>query len=270
MAFHNMRVLGICMLALLFVGGPAYGTGQFGPESDISGLTLSMGQDQIKKFVKTNYKGRPFALMPVKIATNDYRKDIILGLLLHVKPHQDDNSMERIRVFFNPDTKSKDIFAIYRYVDYGINSRVTMATLIDSLVEKYGQPTSVQGVNYTWSTSGASYNQKTFPHFVNNWHGNGGSLQDEIDYITKNDFMGYFFNNVNPRTEFRGNSGLILNIQISPKLGAPAYVSNITETLIDLNKSVSELTSFKSDFYAKDSQAINERISHDMKNRPGL
>ena len=119
------------------------------PESDILGFKLSMTQKQAKDYAKTKFKGRPFLMVPVKVASSDYAKDSVLGFFLEVKSrHTDDpvlmrQGVEMVRVAFNPNN-SNDIYAVSRFVNFGENSRVTTETLVNSLTAKYGKPVNVR------------------------------------------------------------------------------------------------------------------------------
>lgn len=274
MAFKKIvcivRYVVICALAAIMVGEPAYANGQFGPESDILGFKLSMSQNQAKNYAKTNFKGRPFAILPVNIATNDYKKDSVAGFLLEVKScHSSDpvliqDGVERVQILFNPNNNSSDIFAIFRYINFGVNSRITIATLIDSLVEKYGQPTSVTNSGkqyswYTWAENLAQYNKNActpnmgpfYPYFYEQLNANS-TVSNSVD-ITRREFVNYVNGTPNPnKTALRGKCGEMLIINIRAGLGADSvYAYEMRESLIDFSKGVSELISFRDDFFPK-------------------
>ncbi len=271
----HLLIIYICTVILIVI--PTSANCQFNPNSDINGFSLTMTQGQVLNYVKKEYSTDRFIMMPVEIVTNDYRVNTNLGLQIDIKPYQPNElGRDRVKIFFNPNLASTDIFAIYRWVHFGVNNRITMATLFDSLVEKYGPPTNVHwdihhwDVDYIWSGNGATSDLSTFPCYVNSWTGNASLLKQDSEAIAHN-FLSYVnHNQIDNRNATRRNRGLMLTVHISSQLGAHAYAYEMEETLIDLTKGMPELLSFSIDIFTKSNQIRNQKISHDMKNKPIL
>jgi hypothetical protein len=275
----HWAIFAACILSIIFANRLVFADGQLGPESDILGFNLSMRQAQAKNYAQTHFKGRPLVTIPVKINTSDYRKDAVLGFLLEVKSGNSNSpvikeGIDLIKVVYNPNNNSNDIYAISRIVNYGYSkSRITKATVIDSLVTKYGQPSKIVNHGHdavlTWLANDDIRISKTCmsdrPPLHEAVYGDR-SIQANADG-TSDYFVGTLNAKINPGLIPRRNCGLMLIIIIRANV---EYAYQMEETLIDYSKGVSEWIDFRNDFNTNANESRNKRVTNDLKNKPQL
>lgn len=275
---------------LAVIGGPSYAAGQFGADSDVAGLTLSMTQTQAKQFVAKNYPGAPVIMLPATLIMPGYKLDATAGFAFEAKASRSNaplfaqQDVDRTKILFNPKAASSDIFAISRHVNFGPDNNLTITTLRDSLLEKYGRPIDMKewgvlksDVDFIWAGSASSYNPRIcapdthvyHPYFYEDIYLDR-PLSRSVDETSRG-LASFLSGHGNPKATMRGNCGVVLAVSVRRGLGARSdYVTEMRETLVDLTKGVAELTSFRNDFIARANQIKNEGIARDSLNKPKL
>lgn len=267
------------ILAFLLNDSHAFAEVKFVADSDLLGLSLLMTKSESKNFIKSKYPHKPLIELPVTLASdidskrNKYNEKSIVGFIVDIKKsNQSDDGFEQLEVMSNPDKNSNDIFAVTRKLHYGINkSQLTIKVLMDSLKEKYGDPTDYQDfggyIKTIWAVDNNKYNRNRCN--VNNINGIFYEWPEQYSYenSTEHRFLTYI-NNTQPRSY--SGCGMMLIVTINKVFIAHEYVQDITESLVDLTKGVSELSVYRNNFFKKVNELRNKNISTDMKNKPEL
>jgi hypothetical protein len=274
------------VFAVTLAAGTAAPAGQFGLTSDILGFSLSMSQNEAADFAHKTYPNAPFLMLPVGLVMAGVSVTATGGFVLETKPSQPNGQSfgvtggDRLKVLFNPNKGSSDIFAISRYVNFGV-STMTMATLRNSLFDKYGKPTNTKewgvarDVDFVWAGN-SSYAQRAcepnthsyYPYFYEDVWLNRPLVQS-VDEMSRG-FVNYLNGSATPRVALRVTCGQTLVISIRPSLGAADYAVEMRETLVDLTRGTSELKTFHDDFFGQVDQIKKHKESADAKAKPRL
>ena len=225
-------------------------------------------------------------MLPLTLVLPGYLKNAVGGLVFEPhSSHSNDqfmakNGVERTKVLFNPNDGSDDIFAIYRYVNFDNSVNMTMTSLQDSLIEKYGQPSfTIPSFNkdyltYIWASKGSGYDIKRC-HLDR--FGRDAYFYERVEYSrplsnvideTERRFI-YLINYTGPA--YPTNCGTILFVFIQTKLGSDhQYAYEMRETLIDLTKGASEIAKFRTDVFSAIDEIKNKKLQKDKENKPSL
>lgn len=300
---------------LILAASHAYAAGPVSPESDILGVNLTMARDQAKKFLSSEFPGSETIDLTVQLGTNDFKKSAVLGFIMNITSKADnstnsaksaqaaaqtqlnnrvlgnsplnmpvaaagDYGHDSVTVLADPNDNATDIFAISRYKEFSKANFPVRKVLLDSLTEKYGQPSRTNNLSFTWTAPGVlertrNLQNKCYQDF------NGAYLYE----LNPNDLFGYdnsarsvVLNQVgsnfirvinNPGVFDRSQCGTVL--QITTQLSNDhAYVTSMNETLIDLTKAQSDLTVFAADFSARANAARQDKLLKGSLNKPKL
>jgi hypothetical protein len=278
----SLLALAIFSVLNVFSTGPT-AAGQFTPESDLAGLTLMMNKTQVKEIIAKRYPAAPLQMLPLTLVMPGYLKNIVGGLVFeaHAGPSNNPrNGADRTKVLFDPNEGSDDVFAIYRYVNFDTNTNMTMASLHDSLVEKYGEPSlAITSFNkdywtYIWAAKGSGYDPKRcnldkFGHDAYFYERveYSGPLLNVVDETERR-----FVSVINYKGPgYPTNCGTILFVFIQTRLGTNnQYAYEMKETLIDLTRGVSELAKLRSEVFAAIDQIATKKLQKDKENKPEL
>lgn len=264
---------------------------QFDGKSELVGLSLAMTQAQVSDFISKNYPSASVERLPVGLSNADHQQTALAGVVFDARPSQSNdvlsvkNGVDRIKVLFDPNDKSSDIFAVYRYINFENGTRMTMASVEASLVEKYGRPAFSstgflgQSVNYIWAAPDGHFNVRTcnldrFDHY---------SYFHELVYIdrplaqavseTARDFANVVTGHAQPnrRPLPPTGCGTILSVFLRAEVGNNnVYAYEMKEDLVDLTRGVEDMARFRDTFFAASSSAQSARISRDTANKPKL
>jgi hypothetical protein len=256
--------------------------GQFTTDSDLSGFTLTMSRAQIKETIANRYLTAPLVMLPLTLVMPGYLKNIEGGLVLeaHSGPSNNPRSgTDRIKILFNPNDGSDDVFAIFRYVNF--DTSMTMAALQDSLVEKYGQPSVTSNsflkdtTTHIWTVKGANYDSKKCAK--ERFLGFDAYLYERVELVgplanAKDDTERVFVSVINKNgSAYPANCGTILSVFIQTKLGSNnQYAFEMKETLIDLSKAVAEIGKLRTEAFSAINQIANTKLQKDRQNKPSL
>jgi hypothetical protein len=265
--------------------------GQFTRDSDVIGLNLAMPKNQVTDFIAKNFPNAPVEMLPVSVSMSGIQKSSNAGLVVEAHSSNSNdrfmmqNGVDRVKVLFDPNDNSPGVFAIYRYVNFENGSRMTMASLKASLMDKYGSPSQTSesflkdSISYIWTAPGGHYNPRAcaldrFAHY---------SYFYELVYLdrpleTTVQETAHDFANVvdslapsNMRPVPPPDCGTILSVEIRAEVGTNnLYAYEMKEDLVDLARGVSDLTRFSSEFFAAAKQAQNAKLSQDSANKPKL
>jgi len=282
------HLFAISVKAMMIATVPAY-AGQFGPESDVVGLKLSMTQAQAKEFVTKSYPAAPLVMLPATIVSADFKLDTVTGFVFDMNSSQTNDpvlaqqGVDRAKILFNPAKGSSDIIAIVRTVNFGSNGAMTMAALRASLVEKYGRPVNSKewgmtksDVDYVWASGPNPYNAKACdpdthvyrPYFYEDVWANR-ALGESISETSRG--LANYISIRSPKAAARATCGTVLVISIRASGGVRAeYAYEMRETLIDLTRGTAELNAFRDDFLNKVNQLKSDKFSKDSQNKPKL
>jgi len=296
----QLLVLVTGVLAAMLVCGSAFADGQFGPESDILGFKLSMSQKQAKDYYIANYKGNSFATIPINLTTEFYKTDTVAGFMFDInKSKNNKNVIDRVQITYNPNSGSKDIFAVYRYTKFISsytafphgNSPEVKGTLVlkkvvlDSLIKKYGEPALIlpgsvlTDTAYIWAVDKNTVNKvnrnNTYVCINHNYF-----YETPYDYVpiknAANSAASNFINTINLMRNQYEQCGMILRVDLHSTNAAQSssqdypYMESMSENLIDLTKGTLEITNFANSFSTAANAAKEERLQQDSKNKPSL
>jgi hypothetical protein len=300
---------------LILAASHAYAAGPISPESDILGVNLTMSRDQAKKTLSGAFPGSETIDLTALPTVDAFKKSVILGFIMNITSKGDassniaksqqaaaqtqlnnkvlgssplnmpvaaagDYGRDSVTVLADPNDNATDIFAISRYKDFSKADFPVTKVLLDSLVQKYGQPSRTNDLTFTWTAPGvlertANLQNKCYRDF------NAGYLYE----LNGNDLFGYgnasrsvVLNQVgsdfvrvigNPSVFDRSKCGTVL--QVTTRLSNDrAYVTSMNETLIDLTKAQSDLKVFTDDFLRHANAAKQEKLLKDSQNKPKL
>jgi hypothetical protein len=300
---------------LILAASHAHAAGPISPESDILGVNLTMGRDQAKKTLLGAFPGSETIDLTAQLSTDVFKKSALLGFIMNITSKGDasannarseqaaaqtqlnnktlgasplnmpvasagDYGRDSVTVLADPNDNATDIFAISRYKDFSKVDFPVTKVLLDSLIEKYGQPSRTNDLTFTWTAPGvlertANLQNKCYRDF------NAGYLYE----LNANDLFGYnsssravilddvsstFVNVINNLKVFdRSQCGTVL--QVRTRLSNDrAYVTSMNETLIDLTKAQSDLKVFTDDFSRHVNAARQEKLLKDSQNKPKL
>ena len=288
----NARAFLVALTANLAAITPALAAGQFRPDSDINGLNLLMSQGQARAAALRDKPTAPFLPLPVVISSSGYRKHVAAGFVVETRSPTSSDPMafnlgvDRTKVLFDPDEGADDIFAIQRHVNFGAGQQITMATLIASLIEKYGAPSysskSFDGgtLHLTWAAAGSGYDPGRcgYDRFANAHTYFYEDVWIDRPLVRSVDETSRGFVDVinapvppSPRPLPPKSCGTVLNIVIQAAAGTGnQYAWEMTETLVDLTRGVAELDSFRDQFFSGANAADADRYSRDAANKPKL
>jgi hypothetical protein len=265
--------------------------GHFGPDSDVLGISLSMTQNQALNFMKKNHPNLPLAMLSVNAHTQDYRTEAVAGFVVNMTPNGTTDWMsgdlasfdtERLKVLFDMNRAATNILSVSRSVRYNFKNTITITSLRQSLIDKYGKPTSVTQsgmggeTTYVWTRIPAAYNARTCPsnyHYFSATVGYGESRSGALR-ANQDEFLSYISSDqAFIRVPFLShqNCGTMLIVSASTGLGDRSdYVDIFSETLIDVSGGIAALEKFRNEFWTKANQLKNERLAKDSAGRPKL
>jgi hypothetical protein len=298
---------------LILTASHAHAAGPISPESDILGVNLTMSRDQARALISSSYPASKIIDLPVQIGTPEYKKSATAGFTADITSAEDqannqqkneqaqkefqarqaagfgnsplnmsvaspgDYGREQIYVQVNPNDNSTDIFGVSRYKEFSKAHAIPATALLQSYVEKYGQPSVSQyGENFTWMAPGVVEKTRNPPVRC--------SLSTESDsYLYENpknpspQFIADSFvraiNNINagdtlPYYNY-SKCGTVLQLTLALS-NDKRYALSMNATLIDLTKARAELKQFAADFFAHANAAKQEKMSRDSLNKPKL
>jgi hypothetical protein len=296
---------------LILAASHAHAAGPISPESDILGVNLTMGRDQAKKTLLDAFPGSETIDLTALPSTDVFKKSVILGFIMNITSKGDasannargaqaaaqtqlnnktlgasplnmpvasagDYGRDSVTVLADPNDNATDVFAISRYKDFSKANFPVTKILLDSLVEKYGQPSRTNDLTFTWAAPGArSLQDKCYQDFTagylyelnaNDLFGYGSSSRA----VVLNDVGSIFVRVISNLSVFdRSQCGTIL--QVKTQLSNDrAYVTSMHETLIDLTKAQADLKTFTDDFSRHANAAKQEKLLKDSQNKPKL
>jgi hypothetical protein len=266
------RLFAISIQATVFFGGwPAFAGGPISPASDILGVNLTMSRDQAKKVIADAFPGSSIDEVPVELTTDVFKKSATAGFFGSASGGDFGN--ENVLVLYNPNDNASDVFGVFRGKAFPNANLPVAQVLLDSLYEKYGQPTRSTGntlqKNMIWAAPGV--------------------LERTDRSLARCDSNGldYFYEGVDKRfigEAFVGRMNLIANknpmqdyskcgtiLQVSVMLSPDGtYARSMTERLIDLTKATAELNQFSNSFWSAANAAKQTKVSKDSQNKPKL
>ncbi len=171
-----------------------------------------------------------------------------------------------------------DIFAISRYKEFTKANFPVAKVLLDSLIEKYGQPSLVKfGTSYTWMAPGVLERTQK-PVIVHCFaESDVGSFLYENPKLVTPDTVGISFstavNNIDAGDKLPYDNiskcGTVLQVNLA-LTNDRTYVTSMSTRLIDLTKGHAELKQFTSDFWRGANDAKQAKISGASQNKPKL
>jgi hypothetical protein len=176
----------LSFVALEIAGAkPASAAGQADANTDIAGFRLSMSQSEAKAYAAKAYPGAHIVDFLIDMQRDTRTQRVNAGFEFE---KDNGDTLERIRVSFNPDKSASDIFAISRFVTFSSKTPMVKKTLVDSLFAKYGEPINSKGRpgerEYTFLWSGPELPQlREPPGSLNNCL--SGATSDATDAISR-------------------------------------------------------------------------------------
>lgn len=257
---------------------------------DIAGFRLSMTKAQARQLAESQGKKESTVEMPVVINANGYRVSTVAGLArelidpgLHPEPG-DNPHFDSIKVLYDPMPNTSDIFAISRRVTYTRGDRMLHATVVNSLIAKFGRPYAVKtwGVlqdetDYTWVSNPGAYDPRVCgpethtyrPYFYEGVmgdlileHSAGEAGQGLVAALSPG--------GVN-RIAARARCGTIFTVSISDMPGTHnEFVYTLRETLVDPGRGAADIEAFAG-LVASGADAAHQRQIEDARgNKPSL
>jgi hypothetical protein len=266
--------------------------------TDIVGLNLNMGVEQAKKYVSNLYPKVKLTKLTADINAEYYKQRYQVGYYMEIEPSvydrnrrqnmnaEFDSSGEFIKVISG--SKKDDLIGILRYKGYKRGSFPTKDTVTKSLIDKYGEPTSYGGPlknTLTWYSSNAKiqypelnqYQQGTCDTTLTSWISNllfaGFSKQSfstgkAVSDSTTSSLITFFNGIGNVRRE-NTQCGVVLKVHLN-FADDWAYISSITESIIDYDRANTDLTESSEVFWNKADQAKNAKLKGDSSNKPDI
>ncbi len=277
-----------------------------------------MSRDQVKKLIADTYPGSPIVELPVELGTPEFNKSTVAGFAADITGKEDqaanqrtneqgrkdfeakkaagfgdsplnrtfasagDFGNERVVVLYNPNDNATDIFAVARHKEFTKNSMPVTQVLVNSLIEKYGQPSGrpprSNGLSFTWMAPGLfESTQKPYRIKCFDDYSGGSSLFYENPEITTTNNVGIGFtfavNKVDAgiRDPFSNTTkcGTVLNISLTVS-DDKTHVTRMEAGLVDLARGHTELKEFATDFFRHVDAAKQAKISKDSQNKPKL
>jgi len=310
---RHLFALSAIQAITLLSGGPSFAGGPISNDSDILGIKLTMSRDQARKFVSDNFRGSSIVELPVELGTPEFEKPTVAGFLVDITNKEDqavnqraneqanknfearkaagfgdsplnrtfgsagDLGQEKLLILVNPNDNGTDIFAVSRYKEFTkVNSPVAKV-LLESLIEKYGQPSLVKfGTSYTWMAPGVlERTQKPAVHCFSET--DVGSFLYENPKLVAVNTVGISFltaaKNIDAGDKLPyydiSKCGTVLQVNLA-LTNDQAYVTSMSTRLIDLTKGHTELKQFTSDFWRGANDAKQAKMSRDSQNKPKL
>jgi hypothetical protein len=307
---HLVAVSAIQAISVL-TGGPSLAGGPVSNESDILGIKLTMSRDQARKFVSENFPGSAIIDLPIELGTPDFKKSTVAGFLVDITSKDDqaanqrtneqatkaievnkavglggsaivssagDHGQEKLLILVNPNESGTDIFAVSRYKEFTKANFPVAKVLLDSLIDKYGQPSLVKfGSSYTWMAPGVLERTQK-PVVVHCFsESNIGSFLYENPKLVALNTVGIGFssavNNIDAGDKVPYDNiskcGTVLQVNLD-LTDDRTYVKGMMTRLIDLTRGHAELKQFTSDFWRGANDAKQAKVSRDSQNKPKL
>lgn len=262
---------------------------QISVTTDIAGFNLSMTKAQAKAHALSQGGAKATVDLPETIETNGNKISTNAGLARDIRtpglnPQPGDNPhFDSTIVLYNPMPNTTDIFALSRKVTYTQGDQMLHATLLNSLIQKYGHPLAVKtwGIlqdetDYTWVSNPAAYDPKICgpdthvyrPYFYEGVAGDLilGDAANQAGNALANMISGGM-----QRVVARARCGIILTVSITDKLGTHnQFVHEMRETLVDTGKGAADIGAFRSLVAAGANAAYQRQMNAARNNRPAL
>jgi hypothetical protein len=318
LSLRHLFALSTAQVMVILTWGPSIAGGPISNESDVLGIKLSMSRDQVKKLISDNYPGAPIVELPVELGTPEFKKSTVAGFVADITSKQDqavnqrtndqgrkdfevgkalgfgdsplnravasagDLGHERVVVLYNPNDNATDIFAVARHKEFTKESMPLTQVLVESLIEKYGQPSGRPlGSNipsFTWMAPGVfESTQKPYRIKCFDGYSGGSSLFYENPEITTTNNVGIGFSfavnkvDAGARDPFSNiaKCGTVLNISLTVS-DDKTHVTQMETGFVDLTRGHTELKEFATDFFRHVDAAKQAKISRDSQNKPKL
>lgn len=315
MSYGRMLALSV-PTALAMIAGASYAAGQIPSESDILGIKLTMTRDQAKKIILDSFPSARIVELPVQIGTPDYKKSLIAGFAADITTAQDqasnqrqaqqansefqarkaagfgnsplnqtiarpgDYGHDRAVVLYDPADGANGIFAISRVKQFAKSEFIPPKALLDTFIQKYGEPSRVNGNSITWTAPGIL--QRTQKSFAKCYLDYSEYLYEQVDqdifndrvsFLIRNNLNAQFVNVLNNiitnRFSDRSQCGTVMQLFLTTS-NDRAYATGINETLIDLTRGYAELRAFADDFRAHADAAKQDQMLKASRNKPKL
>lgn len=318
MSYGRMLALSV-PTALAVIAGASYAAGPIPSESDILGIKLTMTRDQAKKTILDGFPGAHLVELPVEIGTPDYKKSFIAGFAADITTAQDqannqrqnqqaksefeakkaagfgssplnqtvarpgDYGHDRVIVLYDPADSANGIFAVSRDKEFARSEFIPPKALLDTFIQKYGEPSRAKGSSITWTAPGVlqrtqrfvakcylesyEYHNYLYERIDDNF------FSDRFSFLARNNFDAQFVNVLNniitSRLSDRSQCGTVMQLFLTMSNDG-AYATGMTETLIDLTRGYAELRAFAADFRAHADAAEQEKLLRASQNKPKL
>ena len=298
---------------LILAASQAHAAGPISPDSDILGIKLTMTRDQARALIASSYPASKIIDLPVQLGTPEYKKSATAGFTADITSAEDqannqqknqqaqkefqarqaagfgnsplnmsvaspgDYGREQIYVQVDPNDNSTDIFGVSRYKEFSKAHAIPANVLLQSYVEKYGQPSISQyGESFTWMAPGVVEKIKNPPVKCTLGSETDSYFYENAKNASPNIISSSFVAAVNniragdtlPYYNFtKCGTVLQLNLALS---NDKQYAQSMSATLIDLAKARAEIKQFAADFVAHAGAAKQQKLSTDSLNKPKL
>jgi len=251
---------------------------------DIEGYSVAMTQSEALALAKTKSKGDKINIISTKIATDIYSEDANIGFAMDRKDAPqilgDLTGYDRIRVYYDPNN-STGVLAIVRMEKYGMNSTMTLQSVEDGLLQKYGPPkvTSLESASheYIWSVTGSFDKNSCMlssAGFMSHNYINEqpATEQPSETWQTLSDNFNTFLNSMQypfvlARLKQNANCGTVIVATVSINNG---YVWQLEEKEINIGGAINSLAKYKMNFNTEYTKRRDAKMQKDSQQKPNL